>query len=273
MKSNARSRKSLISNAVKLAAYSTALACCLSARPGSAVASVSDDPLSQIGLTTANAQPVSDSQMGAMRGKFVAANGLQILYFGVVVQSNISTANGTKVSSGAAVAINLQTNTPTVVTNSTWSVDTSSGKAGTAAASSSNSAPPAASLSGIKSGVGQIVQLTGIHNTGSNVADIEVTNTNPGSILPAGGIPTGAACTTCEARISSNIVEVSSALPGVGTAAQTVGAQQILQGISLTGLSVSATNTMNMIIQVGHPVSASNLGLATVLQAMPPLPH
>jgi hypothetical protein len=117
------------------------------------------------------------------------------------------------------------------------------------------------------------VQLTGINNSGSNVADIEVSNTNPGSILPSGGIPTGSACSTCEAKISANVVEVSSALSGVGTAAQTVGAQQILQGISLSGLSASATNTMNMIIEVGHPVSISNLGLSTVLQAMPPLPH
>jgi hypothetical protein len=150
VKSTTRSRKSFVSTTVKLAAYSTALACCLNARPGSALASVSDDPLAQIGLTAANAEPISDSQMGAMRGKFVAANGLQILYFGVVVQSNISAASGTKVSSGAAVGINLQTNQPTVTTDNTWAVET--GKGSSSAGSTGTTS--VAALGGIKSGVG-----------------------------------------------------------------------------------------------------------------------
>lgn len=233
------------------------------ARPAAA-APGDDANLREIGLDAAEARPLDDADLGHMRGRFVSADGQQILYFGLVAASNIQNQSGSTLSAGVAFGVNLKSGNPQVVTNATWAVQQGPGVA------DNGSGSPGVGLGAMSGGVGQVLQMTGEGNQGLNQAAIDMTNAAPGALMP-NGIPSGAPCgSLCQASISGSGVQVLVNMPGQGDAAQAVGPQLILQGVNLNGDMMQASNSMNMVIQLGPQPSISTAGLSTILQSIPP---
>jgi hypothetical protein len=225
-----------------------------------------DSNVRYIGLDPSTVQLVSDSEMGQMRGRFVpAGGGSEILYFGLVMESNV-TQNGNSATAGLAFGVNFKTGTPNVVTDQTWATQSGTGVQDAIPGDSSSKG-----LQGIAGGIGQEIQISGSDNQAGNQADIVVTHNTPGDLLP-GGVPTGAACgSACISSIQSNALKVSVDMGGAGSAIQTIGPSAILQGIQLNGDMAQATNSMSMVIQMTQATGINVLGVSTVLNSIPTL--
>jgi len=225
-----------------------------------------DSNLRYIGLDPSMVQVVADSEMGQMRGRFVpSGGGSGILYFGLVMESSLS-QNGNTASAGLAFGVNFNSATPRIMTDLTWS--TASGSGVTDVIPGVSSSRP---LQGLGGGIGQVIQVSGAENEASNQADIELTRSNPGDLLP-NGIPSGAPCgSACESSIQSNALRVSVDMGGAGSAIQTIGPSAILQGIQLNGDMAQASNSMSMIIQMTQASGINALGVSTVLNTIPTL--
>jgi len=216
-----------------------------------------------LGLDPSAVELVSDSEMGQMRGRYVpAGGGSGILYFGLVMESNI-TQNGNSATAGLAFAVNFNTGTPKVVTDLTFATQSGSGVQDALPGDTSSKG-----LQGLAGGIGQVIQISGSDNEAGNQADIVVTHSTPGDLLP-GGVPTGAACgSECISSIQSNALKVSVDMGGAGSAFQTIG-PSILQGIQLNGDMAQATNSMSMVIQMTQATGINVLGVSTILNTIP----
>jgi len=129
--------------------------------------------LQYLGLDASSAQPIADAEMGEMRGRFVPAfGGGQPVFFGVVMQSNVTQPNGTSLSAGLAFGVNLKSGTPDVVTNLTWATQSgpTAGTAGTQTPTGTQT-----SLGGLTGGVGPVLQVAGSANQANNQATIDIT--------------------------------------------------------------------------------------------------
>jgi len=211
-----------------------------------------------------SAQLVSDRQMDAMRGRFVIAGGQQILYFGLVMQSQMQDAAGNTVAAGVGFGLSLKPGRSPMLTEQTWTSQSSGVSGGVDGLSGGNALP------GLGGGVGQVIQITGLGNHGTNQASIDIT-TLPQHALMADALPNGAPCTQlCQATIKSNAVEVLVGLPGQGHASQSLGASSIQQDIRLGGAMTQAANSMNLTLQVGPAAAFDTLGLSTILQSSIP---
>jgi len=223
--------------------------------------------LQYLGLDASSAQPIADAEMGQMRGRFVPSFcGGQPLFFGVVMQSNVTQPNGTSLSAGLAFGVNLKSGTPNVVTNLTWAT-----QSGPTAPDAGIQTPTGTqtSLGNLSGGVGQVIQVAGSANQANNQASIDITQTTPTSFFP-NGAPTGTPCgSLCQSSIQNNALQVSVNAPGSGSAAQMIGPSVILQGIKLNGDMAMASNSMNMVIQMSQSNSMNLLGASTILQTIP----
>ncbi|MGH7905576.1 MAG: hypothetical protein ACREP6_03020 [Candidatus Binataceae bacterium] len=222
--------------------------------------------LPDLGIDMALAKPLTDAQLGAMRGGFAPNGGQPIIFFGLLVQSTLQGQNGASVSAGAALGVDLKSAIPKVTTNLTWAtrndpgVDPSTPTAGTGVPNS---------LNFFGGGIGQVVQIAGHGNQALNQASIDVTTASPNNFMPASA-PSGMACgNLCQASIKANALQVAVNLPGQGSASQTINPQVILQGIRLNGSMGQATNSMNLFVQLGKSAAFNAAGVATVLQAIP----
>jgi hypothetical protein len=243
----------------------------LLAGPGidTAMAASDAENLQYLGLDASVAQPIADAEMGQLRGKFVPAGlGGQPLYFGVVMQSSLaSQTTGSTLSAGLAFGVDFKSGTPNVVTNLTWATQTGAGTPDAEAPTTPTGSQT--SLGGLAGGVGQVIQIAGSANQAANQAAINITQSAPGALLP-NGVPNGTPCgSMCQASIQNNALQVSVQMPGSGSAAQTVGPAVILQGIKLNGDMASATNSMNMVIQMSQSSAVNLLGASTILQTIP----
>jgi hypothetical protein len=232
-------------------------------------ASDAENDLAYLGLDASSARPIADAEMGQMRGRFVPSfGGGQPVFFGVVMQSNVTQPSGTSLSAGLALGVDLKSGTPNVVTNLTWAT-----QSGPTASDTGTQTPTGTqtSLGNLSGGVGQVIQVAGSANQANNQASIDITQSTPNSILP-NGAPTGTPCgSMCQSSIQNNALQVSVNAPGSGTATQTIGPSVILQGIKLNGDMAMASNSMNMVIQMSQSQSNSMnlLGASTILQTIP----
>ncbi len=231
-------------------------------------ASAADSDLHYLGLDQSTAQAIGDEEMGQMRGRFVpAGGGSQILYFGLVMESNLS-QNGNALSAGLAFGVDFKSGSPNVVTDLTWTT-----QSGAASDATPFAGPTGNPLGGIGGGIGQVIQIAGSDNQANNQASIDVTHGTPGDLLP-NGVPTGGPCGgSCEATIQSNALKVSVSMPGAGSAGQTIGPSVILQGIQLNGDMAQASNSMSMIVQMSQASGINPQGISTILNTLPTLPR
>lgn len=235
--------------------------------PSAIAASDNDRNLENLGLDASMAHPISDAEMGRMRGRFVADGGQQILYFGLVMQSNLTAQSGNSLSAGLAFGVNFNSGAPKVVTNLTWATQNGSSETSIGSGASASPSP----LGGINGGIGQVIQVTGQGNQAFNQATLDLTNSTPGSLLP-GGVPTGIPCGgSCQSMIQTNALKVLVDMPGQGSASQSVGPSVILQGIKLNGNMAQATNSMSMVMQLAQTPSFDTLAVSTILQSIPSL--
>jgi hypothetical protein len=242
----------------------------LLAGPGLNTAVAANDAesnLAYLGLDASSARPIADAEMGQMRGRFVPAfGGGQPVFFGVVMQSNVTQPNGTSLSAGLAFGVNLKSGTPNVVTNLTWAT-----QSGPTAPDTGTQTPAGTqtSLGGLTGGVGQVIQVAGSANQANNQASIDITQAAPTSFFP-NGAPAGTPCgSLCQSSIQDSALQVSVNAPGSGSATQTIGPSVILQGIKLNGDMAMASNSMNMVIQMSQSNSMNLLGASTILQTIP----
>lgn len=230
-------------------------------------ASDADQNLQHLGLDESMAQPVGDDEMGQMRGRFVAGD--RVLYFGLVMQSSLATQDGNSLSAGLAFAINFKSGTPKIVTDLTWATQNGPGTADLGGSGGFGRTP----LGGISGGIGQVIQVTGQGDQAFNLATLDLTNSTPGPLLPD-GIPNGTPCGgSCQSSIQNNALRVLVAMPGQGSADQSIGPAVIIQGIRLNGDMAQASNTMSMVLQLAQPTGLDTLGISTILQTIPTLPH
>jgi hypothetical protein len=228
-------------------------------------ASDADRNLQTLGLDASLAQPISDTQMSDMRGRYVSLGGQQILYFGLVLQSSLDQASDS-LSAGLAFGVNFQSGMPKVVTDLTWATQSEPGAIDAEGSVPGSTTSP---LGGISGGIGQVIQVAGIDNQASNQASLDLTTSAPGSLLP-NGIPNGAPCAnSCQSAIQNNALNVLVEMPGQGSASQTIGPAVIIQNIKLNGDMVQANNSMTMFLQLSPPSGLDTLGISTILQTIP----
>jgi len=231
-------------------------------------ASEADQNLQNLGLDESMAQPIGEDEMGQMRGRFVAAD--RVLYFGMVLQSNLAGQNGNSLSAGLAFAVNFKSGTPQVVTDLTWATQNGTSATDVEGSGVLGRQTP---LGGISGGIGQVIQVTGQGNQAFNQATLDLINSAPGSLFP-NGIPNGMPCgSSCQSAIQNNALKVLVVMPGVGSAGQSIGPGIILQGIRLNGDLAQASNTMSMYLQLAQFTGLDTLGISTILQSVPLPPH
>ncbi|HUA32717.1 MAG TPA: hypothetical protein VMA09_03885 [Candidatus Binataceae bacterium] len=240
-----------------------ALAAILAISGGARVASAA---MPDLGLTAAEAQPISDSELGGMRGKFVPSNG-SIIFFGITAESTLQASDGTTETAGYTIGVNFKNGQPTsVISETLTSQQAGTGTSSTPTGGIAISVPP----NNLTGGVEQTVQISGSDNQGHNVAVVDLASTGAGT--QGTGFPASTPCTGCKVSTDNNGIEVSVDMPGVGVADQQIGNGSIQQAVNLDANLTSAVNTLSLQVQT-EPGVGSEAGLSGILQSLPVLFH
>ena len=207
-------------------------------------------------------QPVSDSTLDSMRGRFITGAG-QILYFGVEMLSTWRSSDGRVLSGSALLSFDFSKGMPQVTFVPTVSIVQGSGGALVDTAGRSIDASGLANVSGIAQGI----QIVGDHNSAGNSTELHVTTT-----LPAGagaGVAGNAALAVGDASVSASLqpdsMAVTLGVDGQGSLRQTIrgdgaGGGSVLQTVSLLGDGHDVGNQLRItLVQPGAGSAALQL--------------
>ncbi len=195
-------------------------------------------PGERIAQPATDVQPVSDSALDSMRGRFITGAG-QILYFGVEMLSTWHSPDGRVLSGSALLSFDFSAGMPQVSFVPTVSIVRGSGSG--ALVDTTGRSIDASGLANV-SGIAQGIQIVGDHNSAGNSTELHVTTT-----LPAGagaGIAGNAALAVGGASASvllqPDSMAVTLGMDGQGSLRQIIrgdvsGSGSVLQTVSLLG--------------------------------------
>ena len=195
-------------------------------------------PGERIPQPATDVQPVSDSTLDSMRGRFITGAG-QILYFGVEMLSTWHSPDGRVLSGSALLSFDFSKGVPQVTFVPTVSIVQGSGSG--ALVDTTGRSIDASGLANV-SGIAQGIQIVGDHNSAGNSTELHVTTT-----LPAGagaGIAGNAALAVGGANASvllqPDSMAVTLGMDGQGSLRQIIrgdvsGSGSVLQTVSLLG--------------------------------------
>ena len=195
-------------------------------------------PGERIPQPATDVQPVSDSTLDSMRGRFITGAG-QILYFGVEMLSTWHSPDGRVLSGSALLSFDFSKGMPQVTFVPTVSIVQGSGSG--ALVDTTGRSIDASGLANV-SGIAQGIQIVGDHNSAGNSTELHVTTT-----LPAGagaGIAGNAALAVGDANASVALqpdsMAVTLGVDGQGSLRQIIrgdvsGSGSVLQTVSLLG--------------------------------------
>lgn len=162
---------------------------------------------------------VPDQRLATMHGKYVAST-TQVLYFGVQMQSNWAVPNGSMLSAGANVSVNLTQATPTVSFVPTVNVVANDN--GYVLTDTSQRTITNDGIDNV-SGVTQSIQSTGDYNSTENLTRVTYLSEIPENEAVIGSIdPISVDGMTASSRLDDNSATVSLEVDGQGVAQQTI---------------------------------------------------
>lgn len=228
------------------------------------------------------ATEIPDSDLGHMRGKFVASG--QIMYFGVEMVTQWQAANGEMIAASANLNVNLANNTPQVSFQPTITVE-QNGVASNGAAHGTAVATGGGGLENV-SGVVQSIQAAGTFNGVNNSIgmNVEILPGQGGGQLPSlPGGPLSASVTTpsgtmATVDLASTGMRVAVAVPDQGQAIQQIrslgmGGGQVMQSVQLGGDLNQIHNMINLNVQMNALSSDLAARSANVLSGLKMLPQ
>lgn len=250
-------RRSGARRRARMAALCALLIAALAAQPCALAAGLPD-----VGVG-AGARPLSDAELGQLRGRFVPSGG-QIVYFGLELVSQWQVPGSQMMQAGAEIGINLHNpNAPQVVVEQTWT------SIGGAAQGMGPGGTIGGGLGQMGGGVGQLIQVSGNGNKVVNRAFVDVTSSQPDLGAPP-STTNGGCGGDCQATIGNDSLNVSIQVPGAGMVAQMVGAQHVIQSAQLSSSFNQVANTMQMSVQmVPTQAIVNNAALSGLIQSVP----
>ena len=195
-------------------------------------------PGERIPQPATDVQPVSDSTLDSMRGRFITGAG-QILYFGVEMLSTWHSPDGRVLSGSALLSFDFSKGMPQVTFVPTVSIVQGSGSG--ALVDTTGRSIDASGLANV-SGIAQGIQIVGDHNSAGNSTELHVTTTLPAS--SDAGIAGNAALAVGDANASVALqpdsMAVTLGVDGQGSLRQIIrgdvsGSGSVLQTVSLLG--------------------------------------
>lgn len=162
---------------------------------------------------------VSDPALAVMRGKYVAST-TQVVYFGVQMQSNWGVPNGSMLSAGANVSVNLTTTTPSVSFHPTVNIVEDDN--GYVLTDTTNRTITSSGINNI-SGVTQSTQSAGDYNSTENLAKITFLSEIPADEAVIESIdPITVNGMTASSTLDDNSAVVHLEVEGQGVAEQSI---------------------------------------------------
>ena len=195
-------------------------------------------PGERIPQPATDVQPVSDSTLDSMRGRFITGAG-QILYFGVEMLSTWHSPDGRVLSGSALLSFDFSKGMPQVTFVPTVSIVQGSGSG--VLVDTTGRSIDASGLANV-SGIAQGIQIVGDHNSAGNSTELHVTTTLPAST--DAGIAGNAALAVGDASASVALqpdsMAVTLGMDGQGSLRQIIrgdvsGSGSVLQTVSLLG--------------------------------------
>ena len=195
-------------------------------------------PGERIPQPATDVQPVSDSTLDSMRGRFITGAG-QILYFGVEMLSTWHSPDGRVLNGSALLSFDFSKGMPQVTFVPTVSIVQGSGSG--ALVDTTGRSIDASGLANV-SGIAQGIQIVGDHNSAGNSTELHVTTTLPAST--DAGIAGNAALAVGDANASVALqpdsMAVTLGVDGQGSLRQIIrgdasGGGSVLQTVSLLG--------------------------------------
>ena len=196
-------------------------------------------PGERIPQPATDVQPVSDSTLDSMRGRFITGAG-QILYFGVEMLSTWHSPDGRVLNGSALLSFDFSKGIPQVTFVPTVSIVQGSGSG--ALVDTAGRSIDASGLANV-SGIAQGIQIVGDHNSAGNSTELHVTTTLPAS-ADAGIAGNAAALAVGDANASVALqpdsMAVTLGVDGQGSLRQIIrgdasGGGSVLQTVSLLG--------------------------------------
>jgi hypothetical protein len=198
-------------------------------------------PGERIPQPASDVQPVSDSTLDSMRGRFITGAG-QILYFGVEMLSTWHSPDGRVLSGSALLSFDFSKGMPQVTFVPTVSIVQGSGSG--VLVDTTGRSIDASGLANV-SGIAQGIQIVGDHNSAGNSTELHVTTTLPaGAGAGIAGNAGNAALTEGDASASVALqpdsMAVTLGMDGQGSLRQIIrgdvsGSGSVLQTVSLLG--------------------------------------
>ena len=198
-------------------------------------------PGERIPQPATDVQPVSDSTLDSMRGRFITGAG-QILYFGVEMLSTWHSPDGRVLSGSALLSFDFSKGMPQVTFVPTVSIVQGSGSG--VLVDTTGRSIDASGLANV-SGIAQGIQIVGDHNSAGNSTELHVTTTLPaGAGAGIAGNAGNAALTEGDASASVALqpdsMAVTLGMDGQGSLRQVIrgdvsGSGSVLQTVSLLG--------------------------------------
>ena len=194
------------------------------------------------------AAPISDAELDQMRGRFVTAG--QVMYFGIEMISEWTSAAGDNVTAGLNLAMDFSTQQPQVSYRPTIHV------------LNNDSADPFANPNGAASinnqgltgntGLGQIIQVTGDSNSIRNGFTLSI---NTGGRLVTEGPdaqPTSVEGLTGEVYAETGALGLRINMPGHGEVRQIMGSTGIQQSAAVWGHANQIRSQINLHMDFGQ---------------------
>lgn len=201
------------------------------------------------GLLPADASPIADAELAGMHGRFVTAG--QVMYFGIEMVSEWSTAAGDNVTAGLNLAMDFSTRQPRVSYRPTVHVLSRQG------------ADPLANPQGEASihnqglagttGLGQIIQVTGDSNSIRNGFTLSVNTggrlaTNDADATASAGVEG----LTTAVYADTGALGLRINMPGHGEVSQLMGSTGIQQSAAVWGHANQIRSHINLQMDFGQ---------------------
>ena len=195
-------------------------------------------PSERIPQPAGDVQPVSDSTLDSMRGRFITGAG-QILYFGVEMLSTWHSPDGRVLSGSALLSFDFSKGMPQVTFVPTVSIVQGSGSG--ALVDTTGRSIDASGLANV-SGIAQGIQIVGDHNSAGNSTELHVTTTLPASSDAgiAGNTALAVGDANASVALQPDSMAVTLGVDGQGSLRQIIrgdasGGGSVLQTVSLLG--------------------------------------
>ncbi len=195
-------------------------------------------PSERIPQPAGDVQPVSDSTLDSMRGRFITGAG-QILYFGVEMLSTWHSPDGRVLSGSALLSFDFSKGVPQVTFVPTVSIVQGSGSG--ALVDTTGRSIDASGLANV-SGIAQGIQIVGDHNSAGNSTELHLTTTMPAGAGAgsAGNAALAVGDASASVLLQPDSMAVTLGMDGQGSLRQVIrgdvsGSGSVLQTVSLLG--------------------------------------